>query len=119
MEWAAAQRRWDEANAQRCVLRRPLYFPTRLEDVHDRDDPSMERYCERDGVLTPSIHWTVLCDVVDYLPSNMAGRPMVRCRDSAGEEFNVIGYFEGRRNDVFDRDVGPQLKPGRVRLPVR
>ena len=106
-DWRAKQRRWDEANAQPCVLRRPLYFPTRLQDVDDRDDPSMERYQARNGVLTPKVHWTVLCDIVEYVPQNIAGRPMARCRDSVGEEFNVIGYFEGRRNPstaMWDRN---------------
>ncbi len=100
------------------LLRQPFYFPLRLEDVDDINEPSMSRYKEVGWTMMPSLHWTFLFEVVEYQHVNISGRPEVLCRDVDGEMFKLIGYFEEsinpRRNDEFDRCLSPHIKCGRT-----
>jgi hypothetical protein len=120
-EWKAKQAAYTLANKHPCPLRRPRFFPLRLEDVGDVDDPSTEHYTGWDtGYITPTVHWTLMVEVVAYQHQNFVGRPEIRCKDASGQEFNVVGYFEerGRRNSWFDARVAPAIQPGCV-LAIR
>ena len=103
--------------------RSSIFFPTSLSELGDINDPSMDHYDDFSiGALSPAVHWTFLCEVVEYTHVNIAGRPQILCRDSAGKMFNVIGYFEGlgplRRNEEFDRVIAPRIVAGNV-LAIR
>lgn len=104
---------YEESNKHKNPLRRPRFFPLHIDDIGDINDPSTEHYSGWDsGHITPSVHWTFLVEVVSFERVNFAGRPVIRCKDSLGHEFNVIGYFENRRNAKFDTAVAPVIIPG-------
>ena len=99
--------------------RSPIFFPTSLPEIGDIDAPSMDHTDYIIGMIgkcDPVVHWTFLCEVVEYTHRNFLGRPEMLCRDSAGEVFRVAGYFEGplHRNQQFDRDVAPGIVAGNV-----
>jgi hypothetical protein len=121
MSSKAKQAAYDLANQHPCPLRRPRFFPLRLTDIGDICAPSAEHYSGWEtGCVSPSVHWTLLVEVVAYQHQNFAGRPEIRCKDADGKEFKVAGYFDGlgSRNTWFDAHVAPAIKPGCV-LAIR
>jgi hypothetical protein len=83
--WEREREACEAANRVANPLRRPLFFPTRLRDVDDINEPSTDRYGGfDDGYITPKIHWTFLSEIVDYQHANFVGRPDLLCKDSDG-----------------------------------
>eukprot|EP00271_Cylindrocystis_brebissonii_P006689 TRINITY_DN19456_c0_g1_i1.p1 TRINITY_DN19456_c0_g1~~TRINITY_DN19456_c0_g1_i1.p1 ORF type:complete len:265 (-),score=18.39 TRINITY_DN19456_c0_g1_i1:544-1338(-) len=95
-------------------LRRVIHFPILFRDVEDIYCPSIDRFDrDEEGILVPDSHWTFLSEIVHYDPTGLV-RPHIRCKDAKSVEVNIHGYFEGRRNIMFDTLIAPNLRPGRV-----
>jgi hypothetical protein len=117
-----SQTAYEEANKSENVLRRPRFFPLKLNDIGDINNPSENHYIIKEFKMTPSVHWTFLVEVVSYEHCNFHSRPEILCKDIDGHEFNAIGYFEedmfGRRNYWWDTEVSRTIKPSNV-LAIR
>ena len=112
------------------ILRSRVYFPVTMDDV------ITESFSQTATVLSRKLKHTaanksntidhsrtLLCELVsfEHADGDHASVASMICQDTAGECFKIITdfrdstrHYRGRRNQYFDKNIAPYLKPGHV-----